>query len=134
MQGLISAANAVKILCKNFLIASDGFSENYQIVLKCFWASNRCEKKDFCFPFEEKLLPAAFTGNPLALAEISDTFICKPDKEQIEQIILALREKLQNLPSQIQKQTRSKPKIQLLRSLRLKKKIQTVNESMFFKS
>ena len=22
------------------------------------------QKKDFCFPFEEKLLPAAFTGNP----------------------------------------------------------------------
>ena len=60
-------------------------------------------KKGLLLPFRKEVTSSRFHRKSLALAEISDTFICKPDKEQIEQILLALGENLPKLPSQIQK-------------------------------
>ena len=55
-------------------------------------------KKGLLLPFGREVTSSRFHRKSLDLAEISDTFICKPDKEQIEQILLALGENLQKAP------------------------------------
>ena len=55
-------------------------------------------KKGLLLPFRKEVTSSRFHRKSLALAEISDTFICKPDKEQIEQMILALGEKPTKTP------------------------------------
>ena len=59
-------------------------------------------KKGLLLPFGREVTSSRFHRKSLDLAEISDTFICKPDKEQIEQILLPLGENLQKLHSRIQ--------------------------------